>query len=118
MNMPERNYHPDFGNLSDATLTNFIVKCQNELRRRAQEREEERRSRLRDKWVHDLYHEFCENADANMRIVGKVTIVAVYRWRTLSMATSTPVHGDVYNKETGIAVAYAKAMGYDVPDYI
>ena len=118
--MSKRNYPHGLGldRLSDAALSNFIIKCQNELEWRAQERERERQTKRREKWVGILYREFCENADASMRIVNKVTIVAVYRYGNLSMATSTPVHGDVYNKETGIAVAYAKAMGYAVPDYV
>ena len=34
------------------------------------------------------------------------------------MGTARPVHGDKFDKAVGIAVAYAKAIGIQVPDYI
>ena len=34
------------------------------------------------------------------------------------IGVAAPRHGDKYDRKTGIAVAYAKAMGEAVPDYI
>ena len=34
------------------------------------------------------------------------------------VATAAPVHGDKYDRHTGIAVAYAKLRGEKIPEYI
>jgi hypothetical protein len=51
--------------------------------------------------------------------VGDTTVVAVYARNTgMHIGTAKPVHGDVFNREVGLAVAYAKAFDTVIPDYI
>ena len=56
---------------------------------------------------------------AAIRISEKRTIVAIYnRYDGVKIGTAYPINGDVYDYETGVAVAYAKALGETIPDYI
>ena len=36
----------------------------------------------------------------------------------MHMATARPVHGDTFDRAVGVAVAYAKAIGMTIPDFI
>lgn len=73
----------------------------------------------RQKWIDDHFttamnglgfsHEFHFCKD--------VTILSDFAYPT-NIYTAAPRHGDKYNRETGIAVAYAKWNGEEIPDYI
>lgn len=100
--------------LTDADLSRLLVECGMEQARR-----EERRAAERQKWVDGYYYAFLSHPNATAVQVGDTTVVAVYARNTgMHIGTAKPVHGDVFNREVGLAVAYAKAFDTVIPDYI
>ena len=100
--------------LTDGDLRNLRIAVAEEISKRARKREEERR-----KWIDGYYFAFINHPNATAIQVGDTTIVAVYARNTgMHMGTAKPVRGDVFNREVGLAVAYAKAFGDIIPDYI
>lgn len=95
-------------NLTDSDLFRLAVECMMEQERRE-----------RQKWVDGYYYAFLSHPNATSIQVGDTTVVAVYARNTgMHIGTAKPVHGDVFNREVGIAVAYAKAFGDTIPNYI
>ena len=83
------------------------------------QRRERKRAEERDRWIGGYYCAFINNPNASVAQVGETTVVALWsRNLGLRMGTATPVHGDVFDHNTGIAVAYAKAVGDKIPDFI
>lgn len=102
----------DLSKLTNNDLSKLIAECVMEQERR--EREEER-----DRWIGGYYCAFLNHPNASVIYVGKTTVLALWsRNLGLKMATATPVRGDVFDHHTGVAVAYAKAVGDEIPDYI
>ena len=100
--------------LTDGDLSRLITECMMEQERREHRREEERQ-----KWVDGYYCAFLNHPNATAIQVGDTTVVAIYARNTgMHIGTAKPVHGDVFNREVGIAVAYAKAFDTIIPDYI
>ena len=100
--------------LTDSELFRLATECMMEQERRECKRKEERQ-----KWVDDYYYAFLNHPNATAIQVGDTTVVAVYARNTgMHIGTAKPVHGDVFNREVGLAVAYAKAFGDTIPDYI
>ena len=100
--------------LTDADLSHLMSECRTEQKRR-----EERKAAERQKWIDGYYYAFINHPNATATMVGDVTVVAVYARTTgLHIGTARPVHGDVFNREVGVAVAYAKAFGETIPSYI
>lgn len=100
--------------LTDGDLSRLITECMMEQERRECKRREERQ-----KWVDGYYYAFLNHPNATAIQVGDTTVVAVYARNTgMHIGTAKPVHGDVFNREVGLAVAYAKAFGDIIPDYI
>ena len=100
--------------LTDSDLRNLRFAVAEEISKRERKREEERR-----KWIDGHYFAFLNYPNATSIQVGDTTIVAVYARNTgVRIGTAKPVHGDVFNKEVGLAVAYAKAFGDTIPDFI
>ena len=100
--------------LTDSDLSRLLIECGREQARR-----EERRATERQKWVDGYYYAFLNHPNATSIQVGDTTIVAVYARNTgMHIGTAKPVHGDVFNREVGLAVAYAKAFDTVIPDYI
>lgn len=100
--------------LSDAELSRLLVECGMEQARR-----EERRREARQKWVDGYYYAFLNHPTAVATQVGDTIVVAVYARNTgMHIGTAKPVHGDVFNREVGLAVAYAKAFNVAIPDFI
>ena len=100
--------------LTDSDLFRLAAECFAEQERRERKRKEEH-----DRWVDGYYYAFLSNPNANVIHVGETTVVALWsRNLGLRMGTAVPVHGDVFDHNTGIAVAYAKAVGDKIPDYI
>jgi benzoyl-CoA reductase/2-hydroxyglutaryl-CoA dehydratase subunit BcrC/BadD/HgdB len=80
---------------------------------------QKRREEKRAGWILSHYSAFMSHPNATAVVVDDVTVVAVYSgYNGIQTATARPVHGDVYDDDTGIAVAYAKVMGEIIPDYI
>lgn len=100
--------------LSDNELLTLASRICEERGRRERKREEERQ-----RWIDGYYFAFLNNPNASVVHVGETTVVALWsRSLGLKMGTATPVHGDVFDNDIGIAVAYAKAVGDKIPDYI
>ena len=101
-------------NLTDAELSRLMKECHSEQKQR-----EERRASARKKWIEGYFHAFLNHPNATVIQVGDTTVVAAYAHNTgMHIGTAKPVHGDVFDKKVGIAVAYAKAFNTIVPDFI
>lgn len=81
--------------------------CNRERRRR------EARQAWIDRYAREAYH--CGNYEV---VNGNTVVVAVYQNCHIVMGRSTPVKGDKFDLDTGVAVAYAKAVGLRIPDFI
>ena len=100
--------------LTDSDLSRLLAECMMEQEHRERKREEERQ-----KWIDGYYYAFLNHPNATAIQVGDTTIVAVYVHHTgMHIGTAKPVRGDVFNREVGLAVAYAKAFDTIIPDYI
>lgn len=101
-------------NLTDTDLSNLFHSCSTELQKRA-----DQRVKRRNEWIQTHYWAFVGHPNASIQTIGKRTIIALYsRYDGVKIGTAYPIKDDVYDEVTGIAVAYAKAMGERVPDYI
>lgn len=101
-------------NLTDTDISRLLTECQRELERRENQRTAERK-----RWIESCYYGFVSHPNASFIQMGDVIVVAVYnRVKGIVMGTARPVHGDKFDKAVGIAVAYAKAIGVQVPEYI
>ena len=101
-------------NLSDKELLTLASSIREERGRRERKRKE-----ARQKWIDGYYFAYLNNPNATVVHVGETTVLALWSHALgVRMGTATPVHGDVFDHNTGIAVAYAKAVGDEVPDYI
>lgn len=100
--------------LTDPDLAALLKACADEMASR-----KERNAKKRERWIENRYSEFVRRHNAERLIVGKRTIVAVYdNYNGVLIGTSYPIRGDEYDVRAGIAVAYAKAIGMEIPDYI
>lgn len=100
--------------LTDSDLSKLLLECSMEQTRR----EEERKTR-RSKWVRDHHSAFMRHPNATHKILGKTVVVSVYdRCTGIHMGATTPTGNDSFELSTGIAVAFAKAMGERIPEYI
>ena len=100
--------------MTDTDLTNLFNACANEMAKR-----EEQRAARRAEWINDYYWSFMEHPNATVHTSEKRTIVAIYsHYDGVKIGTAYPINGDVYDHNTGIAVAYAKALGERIPSYI
>lgn len=101
-------------NLTDADLSRMMNECHAEQKRR-----EECKTVKRKKWVKSYFNGYLHHPNASTIQVGDTTIVAAYESDTgMHIGTAKPAHGDVFDKEVGIAVAYAKAFNTIIPDFI
>lgn len=98
-------------NMTDADLENLHLSVQAERIRRADKKT------MRENWVNKYYNQY-QNSTARAVWVGETVVVAVKWMGHIKMATATPVNGDKCNVHTGIAVAYAKACGERIPDFV
>ena len=98
-------------NMVDADLENLYVSVQNERIRRADNKCK------RTAWVNKRYAQF-KNCYGEYKVVGDTVVIALAWMGNIKMATATPVRGDKFELITGIAVAYAKACGERVPDFV
>lgn len=100
--------------LTDSDLVALFNACASEMASR-----EERKSKQREHWIEMWYAEYLNRYDTDSLVVGKRTIIATYdEYNGMRIGTSYPIHGDEFDAKTGIAVAYAKAIGIAIPDYI
>ena len=99
------------GNMTDADLENLYLSAQTERIRRADNK------RKRTAWVNKYYSQY-QMSVANAKRIGETTVVAVKWMNTITIGVATPVNGDKFDAHTGIAVAYAKACGERIPDFV
>ena len=101
-------------NLTDTDLSNLFHSCADELQKRT-----DQRTKRRKEWIDAHWLAFLSHPNAAVHVSEKRTIVAIYnRYGGVKIGTAYPINGDVFNSETGVAVAYAKAMGESIPAYI
>ena len=65
-------------------------------------------------WIEKWSDRWYRDCNVHTGFMGNITAVELYG----EIGISKPSHGDKYDRKTGIAVAYAKASGADIPDYI
>lgn len=99
---------------TDEELRTLIINALEEQERRRIEKTQQRKN-----WVKVKIHAYLTHPNASTLFVGERTIVSLFNKNTgVLIGTSYPIHGDVFDRDVGIAVAYAKAMGETVPDFI
>lgn len=76
------------------------------------------RAEKRKKWIERFTRERLVHC-AKVEVLGRTTAVS-YKdcYGTVHLGISHPSPKDKYDKDTGIAVAMAKAMNQPIPDYI
>lgn len=80
--------------------------------RRTKERKEMRR-----RWIDRQLRRYNQ-LDGAHKCIGNTVIVAISQMGPAQIGVATLAKGDTYERRTGIAVAFAKAIGETVPDYI
>lgn len=101
-------------NLTNTDLANLAKACAEETAKRESQHEQRRQE-----WIHSHYWGFMGHPNASVHTCEKRTIVALYsRYDGVRIGTAYPINGDEYDYDTGVAVAYAKAMGERIPSYI
>ena len=98
--------------LTDSDLFRLAAECMAEQDRRERKRKEER-----DRWITSHIRQY-RNCTANHEVVGETVVVAVQWYNDIVITKATPINDDVFDLDTGIAVAFAKAMGERIPNYI
>ena len=78
---------------------------------------ERKRGQKRCEWVNKYMGLFRANHGEYTRI-GDTIIAVAHRGWSIGIGKSTPINGDRFDLNTGIAVAYAKALGDRIPDFI
>lgn len=78
---------------------------------------ERKRKQMRQDWI-DRYSREVYHRGSYEIICGNTVVVAVCQNGNIMMGKSTPIKGDKFDLDTGVAVAYAKAVGLRVPDFI
>ena len=100
--------------LTDADLLTLMSNISEERERRERKRKEERQ-----KWVNHYYYRFLSHPNATSIQVNETIVVAFYERNTgMHISTAKPLKGDTFDLEVGVAVAFAKALGDTIPDFI
>lgn len=100
--------------MSDDALADFLKAIVAEQTAR-----EKKKASKRERWIDMWYGEYLNRYDTDCLVVGKRTIVATHDgYNGMRIGTSYPIHGDEYDARTGIAVAFAKAIGESIPDFV
>lgn len=96
---------------TDSDLRALLEAVQREMTARKQRREQARKEWI-SRYSNEAYHY------GNYIVVGNTVVVAVEKNGSIEIAKTSPINGDKFNLDTGVAVAYAKAIGVRVPDFI
>lgn len=104
-----------FKTLDDKSLEVLYANLTREINARA-----EAKAAKRKLWVSTMVNRYLYHSHSASKQIGKITIVSVYDdyYKGVSIGTSRPINNDKFNGEVGIAVAFAKALGEPIPDYI
>lgn len=96
---------------TDTDLQALLEEARCEIAARKQ-----RRERARKEWIYRYSNEAYHYG--SHIVVGNTVVVAVEKNGDIEIAKTSPINGDKFDLDTGVAVAYAKAMGLRVPDFI
>ena len=103
--------------LTDADLLTLMSNISEERERR--EHRERKRKEERQKWINHYCYRFLSHPNATSIQVNETIVVAFYERNTgMHISTAKPIQGDVFDMEVGVAVAFAKALGDTIPDFI
>ena len=78
---------------------------------------EHKRKQARNQWIENHYTQF-QHCCGNYKVIGNTVIIALFWMGSVKIATATTVKGDKFDLRTGVAVAYAKACGERIPEFI
>ena len=98
-------------NMTDKDLDELYLSAQAERIRRADNKCK------RNVWVDKHYTQF-QRCYGDCKVIGNTVVIALAWMGNVKMATATAVKGDVFDLRTGVAVAYAKACGERIPEFI
>jgi hypothetical protein len=110
MNMSNQFYVNKY---TDTDLRNLLEAVLEEIEQR-----EEARKRRREEWIRNMSFEAYHRGNVEVMVIGETVVVAIWRNGSIHMAKTHPIKGDAFDMETGVAVAYCKAIGHRVPDFI
>ena len=96
---------------TDTDLRTLLEAVQDEIARR-----EDARKRRREEWIEHMSWEAYHRGA--VEVVGETVIVAIWKNGSIHMAKTHPIKSDEFDMDTGVAVAYCKAVGMPVPDFI
>lgn len=78
---------------------------------------ERKRKQMRQDWIYRYAQEAYHRG--NFEVINNNTVVvAVCHNDHIVMGKTTPINGDKFDLDTGVAVAYAKAIGVRIPEFI
>lgn len=98
--------------LSDAGLAQLQQDVNNEIIKREAEKQKRRKE-----WISNMVREFYRRAGSYMAM--DTTVIVAINWNgAVRVGKTTPTKNDKFDLETGVAVAYAKAIGETIPSYI
>lgn len=78
---------------------------------------ERKRKQMRQDWINRYAQEAYHRGNYEV-VNGNTVVVAVCQTGHIVMGKTTPINGDKFDLDTGVAVAYAKAVGLRIPDFI
>ena len=78
---------------------------------------ERKRKQAREMWIENHYTQF-QRCYGDYKVIGNTVVIALAWMGNVKMATATAVKGDKFDLRTGVAVAYAKACGERIPEFI
>ena len=113
MSMRVADIQKVIGSATEDEIAIVMQACQGELWARREN------ARKREKWVDEMYRLFLGHPNATDRREGNMTIMALYNRNNgvkIGIAKCSPE--DTFSERVGLAVAYARAMGHRIPDYI
>ena len=96
---------------TDSDLQALLEAVQREMTARKQRREQARKE-----WIYRYSNEAYHYG--NYIVVGNTVVVAMEKNGSIEIAKTTPINGDKFDLDTGVAVAYAKAKGIHIPSFI
>lgn len=104
-----------YKSLDDKSLEVLYANLTREINARA-----EAKAAKRERWVREVFTNYLAHPHSTMKQIGEITIVSTYNdfYNVLSIGVSRPANNDKYNERVGVAVAFAKAIGEPIPDYI
>lgn len=70
---------------------------------------------LKEKWVHDTYGDYVEDENSEFILQGNTICVVIFDKTQSKMGVAVRNKKDKWNLKTGVAIAYARAKGIEIP---